>query len=43
MTFGDFVDIYLNDIKPGIKYNTWLIKKHIVDKKILPHFAGSKL
>lgn len=26
MTFGDFVDIYLNDIKPRIKYNTWLTK-----------------
>ena len=43
MTFGDFVDIYLNDIKPRIKYNTWLTKKHIVDKKILPYFADRKL
>lgn len=43
MTFGDFVDIYLNDIKPRIKYNTWLTKKHIVDKKILTYFADRKL
>ena len=43
MTFGDFVDIYLNDIKPRIKYNTWLTKKHIVDKKILPYFTDRKL
>ena len=43
MTFGDFVNIYLNDIKPRIKYNTWLTKKHIVDKKILPYFTDRKL
>ena len=43
MTFGDFVNIYLNDIKPRIKYNTWLTKKHIVDKKILPYFVDRKL
>ena len=38
-----FVNIYLNDIKPRIKYNTWLTKKHIVDKKILPYFTDRKL
>ena len=43
MTFGDFVNIYLNDIKPRIKYNTGLTKKHIVDKKILPYFTDRKL
>ena len=43
MTFGDFVNIYLNDIKPRIKYNTWLTKKHIVDKNILPYFTDRKL
>ena len=34
MYFEDFVDLYLNDIKSRIKYNTWLTKKHIVEKKI---------
>ena len=33
MYFEDFVDLYLNDIKSRIKYNTWLTKKHIVEKK----------
>ena len=46
MYFEDFVDLYLNDIKSRIKYNTWLTKKHIVEKKILPYFekevAGNK-
>lgn len=38
MTFGDFVNIYLNDIKPRIKYNTWLTKKHIVELLIRRFF-----
>lgn len=43
MYFEDFVDLYLNDIKSRIKYNTWLTKKHIVEKKILPYFSKKKL
>ena len=43
MYFEDFVDFYLNDIKSRIKYNTWLTKKHIVEKKILPYFSKKKL
>ena len=43
MYFGDFVDIYLNDIKARIKYNTWLTKKHIVEKKILPYFFEKEI
>ena len=33
MYFEDFVDLYLNDIKSRIKYNTWLTKKHIARKQ----------
>lgn len=43
MYFEDFVDLYLNNIKSRIKYNTWLTKKHIVEKKILPYFSKKKL
>ena len=43
MYFEDFVNLYLNDIKSRIKYNTWLTKKHIVEKKILPYFSKKKL
>lgn len=43
MYFEDFVDLYLNYIKSRIKYNTWLTKKHIVEKKILPYFSKKKL
>ncbi len=43
MYFEDIVDLYLNDIKSRIKYKTWLTKKHIVEKKILPYFSKKKL
>lgn len=46
MYFEDFVDLYLNDIKSRIKYNTWLTKKHIVEKRFSHIFrkevAGNK-
>lgn len=43
MTFGKFVELYLEDIKPRLKYNTWLTKKHIIDKKILPYFKDKPI
>ena len=43
MKFSDFVDLYLSDIKPRIKYNTFLTKKHIIETKILPYFGKRKL
>lgn len=39
MKFKDFVEIYLNDIKPRIKLTTWFTKKSIIDNKILDYFA----
>ncbi len=38
MYFEDFVDLYLNDIKSRIKYNTWLTKKAYCRKKDSPIF-----
>ena len=43
MKFSDFVDLYLSDVKPRIKYNTFLTKKHIIETKILPYFGKRKL
>lgn len=43
MSFGAFVDIYLEDIKPKLKYNTYLTKKHIIEKKILPYFKSMNI
>lgn len=43
MGFRVFVEQYLEDLKPRIKYNTFLTKKHIIDKKIVPYFANKSL
>lgn len=34
MSFKSFVDIYLTDLEPRIKRNTFLTKKHIIETKI---------
>lgn len=43
MKFKDFVGLYLADIKPRIKYNSFLTKKHIVETKIVPYFGERRL
>ena len=43
MSFKSFVDIYLTDLEPKIKRNTFLTKKHIIETKILPYFGKRKL
>ena len=43
MSFKSFVDIYLTDLEPRIKLNTFLTKKHIIETKILPYFGKRKL
>ena len=43
MKFKDFAELYLSDIHPRIKYNSFLTKKHIIETKILPYFGRRKL
>lgn len=43
MTFEDFYKVYESDMKPRLKYNTWLTKKHIIETKILPYFSDKKM
>lgn len=43
MSFEAFVEIYLRDKKPRLKYNTYLTKKHIITTKILPYFGNRSL
>lgn len=43
MTFSDFIKVYEADKKPQLKLNTWLTKKAIIEKKILPFFGPKKL
>ena len=43
MEFSQFVEIYLADKKPRLKYNTYLNKTHVIDTKILPYFGQKTL
>ena len=39
MTFKDFYVVYQNDLKHRIRENTWITKRCILEKKILPYFG----
>ncbi|MCD8082064.1 MAG: site-specific integrase [Clostridiales bacterium] len=43
MSFKAFTEIYLRDIKPRIKYSTYLGKKNMFESKILPYFGKKAL
>ena len=43
MTFADFVVLYLADVKPHLKLNTFLTKQHIIDTKLVPFFGSMRL
>ena len=43
MDFGDFTELYKNDVKNRLKENTWLTKEHIIRTKILPYFGKMKI
>lgn len=38
MRFGDFFDVYTEDVKPRLKLSTWLSKEHMVRTKTIPYF-----
>lgn len=43
MAFTKFVEIYMEDMKPRLKLNTYLTKQHIIDSKIIPYFENKSL
>ena len=43
MTFESFVGRYREDKEGRIKENTWEMKNHITDKKLLPYFGKLKI
>ena len=43
MTFESFVGRYREDKEGRIKENTWEMKNHIIDKKLLPYFGKLKI
>lgn len=42
MTFESFVELYEKNMKPKLKFNTWLSKEHIIRTKILLYFKKRK-
>ena len=43
MKFKDFWEVYKTDVKPQVKYNTWITKEYIVELKIMPYFKEKKI
>ena len=43
MTFKDFVEVYTQDMKPKLRYNTWKTKEYIIQEKLLPYFGRRKM
>ncbi len=43
MYFDNFIDLYLKDIEPRLKRNSFLTKEHIIRTKISPYFKKKKL
>ena len=43
MSFESFVEVYLRDIKPQIKLNTYLTKAQVINTHILPYFRNKGL
>ena len=43
MYFESFVEIYMGDIEPRLKRNTYLMKCHVIETKILPYFKKKRI
>ncbi|MCF8019113.1 MAG: site-specific integrase [Vallitaleaceae bacterium] len=43
MTFGDFLEVYYEDMEARLKEHTMISKKYVIDLKVLPYFKDMKL
>ena len=43
MTFGDFVEIYLDTLRNRVRESTIVSKQSIIDSKIMPYFKRKRL
>lgn len=43
MMFGTFCEAYERDMKPRLKYNTWVHKDYVIKSRILPFFENMPL
>jgi integrase len=43
MTFAQFFEVYAEDRKPRLKYNTWLSKEYVINDKLIPYFGDKAM
>lgn len=43
MTFQSFAEMYLKDVEPRLKPDTYSMKKSIIETRIIPYFADMKM
>ncbi len=43
MTFASFVQLYIEDVRPRLKENTWHTKEHIIRTKLMPYFGQRRI
>jgi integrase len=43
MSFAQFFEVYAEDRKPRLKYNTWLSKEYVVRDKLIPYFGDKPM
>jgi integrase len=43
MTFEQFVQVYEDDRRPRLRYNTWLSKEYIIKDKLIPYFGNKPM
>lgn len=43
MTFGDFIEVYYEDMEARLKEHTMINKRYVIDLKVLPYFKEMKL
>ena len=43
MTFGEFVDVYEENLKDRLRQSTWQTKVSIIESKILPYFRKKRM
>jgi len=43
MTFGDFLEVYYEDMEARLKEHTMINKRYVIDLKVLPYFKDLKL
>lgn len=43
MSFAAFVEVYKQDVKPRLRYNTWITKERIINLKLIPYFGDRSM